>query len=248
MANCSNARVLPIAIDARVASERDDSAAVTWNDPSQWSALVGATAIEIFPLFLGREGSPTVTLVAEGSLDGRTFFPLPQVEQRCAWGPSDAPEPVLVSLSPRDASPIVRFGLQVEDGAARLTVMVVVHRDAQRASQERVTLASLTGANIPVADADADTWSDSALCRDVVVLANGSGVSGSLELVLRTSDDGSTWYDVAGAAMTLTSADPSKIIGVLASAGVLRYVRLYTAGSNTGSAASGFNAAVWVRS
>ena len=103
-----------VAVDARVTSERDGSLAVTWNDPSQWAALAGATAIEVFPLILHREGSPTLTLVAEASPDGRTFRPLPGVAARCTWGPEASPERIFIQLLPGEAAPVVRFGLQVQ--------------------------------------------------------------------------------------------------------------------------------------
>ncbi len=230
-----------VAVDARVTSERDGSLAVTWNDPSQWAALAGATAIEVVPLILHREGSPTLTLVAEASPDGRSFVQLPGIATRCSWGPTADPEPIFIHLLPGEAAPVVRFGLQVagagEQAAVRLTLMIVVARNRVSAWRTSAVVASLAGASEPLADAttSADSMTDTAVCSNIVWRVAGT-ITGTLLLELHTSDDGITFTPITGATMSLTAGSPSATDVVVATDGVMRYARIYTASANTGSA------------
>lgn len=248
-----DANILHLAIDARVTSERDGAAAVTWSDPSTWNQLAGASAIEVFALILHREGTPTLTLVAERALDGRTFMPLDRVADACTWDANADPTPVRIPLTRDEAAPLVRLGLQVSgsggvQAAVRLSLVVVVYRDVQQAVRAATSMATLAGVDTAVADATAgtDTLVDTTYCGSVAVTLRATSVTGTLDIELRTSDDGSNWIAVPGATMQLTTSAKHKVTGALAAAGLLRYVRLYTAAANGGSA-TGVEAAVWLR-
>ena len=126
---CScNANSLVLARDSRITSERDGAPAVTWADPSTWHAIAGATAIEVFPLVLNTEGSPTLSLVAEQSLDARSFRAFDRVANACTWDTSTELTPVRIELTTQEATPVFRFGLQVDgtggvQAAVRLTLI-----------------------------------------------------------------------------------------------------------------------------
>ncbi len=250
----SSATPLVIGYDVRVSSERNGAAAVTWNDPSQWGAVCGASSIEVFPLILHRESAPTLTLVAEGSSDGRTFLPINAVAERCTWDDQAEPQSTTIHLRRDEAAPIVRFGLQVENGtsvqgAVRVSLVIVVHRSTQQATHAAVSMASISGADTPVASTDPvrDTLLDATFCSSVVVRLSATSVTGTLNVELRTSDDGDTWYSLTGATISLTTTPDTDTVGLSVTAGILRYVKLFTTAGNTGSA-TGFNAIVWVRS
>lgn len=249
--NCScEADVLAIAVDARVTSERDGSLAVTWNEPSQWGAVAGASGITVLPLVLNREETPTLTLVAERSGDGRSFTAIDAVAARCVWGPTADPQPVSIQLTREEATPTVRFGLQVagsgSQAAVRLTLFVVIHRSTQLASNASTSMGALSGTGTPIEDATTGTssFADATFCSSVVARIDATGITGSLDVELQTSDDGSTWVAVPGASATIVAA--GNFITAAVTDGVLRYVRLATTATNAGSAST-VSASVWVR-
>ncbi len=254
--NCA-ANSLVLARDSRITSERDGAPAVTWADPSTWHAVAGATAIEVFPLVLNTEGSPTLSLVAEQSLDARSFRAFDRVANACTWDLSTELTPVRIELTREEATPVFRFGLQVSgtggvQAAVRLTLIVVVYRATQFAAQSQTAMASVSGTSTPLTDTTGgDTIADATRCANVVCMIQSASVTGNLDVELRTSDDAEAaagdWLAVPGATLQLVASTTTKdSCGVLVSAGVLRYVRLYTTSSNGGSATN-LVASVWVR-
>ena len=119
----------------------------------------------------------------------------------------------------------------------RLTLMIGVTKDNVSAWRTSAEIASLSGASEPLANTttSADSLVDTAVCSNIVWRVAGT-ITGTLLLELHTSDDGITFTPIAGATMSLTAGAPSATDVVVATDGVMRYARIYTASANTGSA------------
>lgn len=231
-----------LANDSRIESEFNGDAAGYWDQSGNWMKPSGCTSLLLYLQILELQGpsgsEPTVTVLIEGSIDGKSWTYIQTVQDR-AFRAVDVFMQRLVFPTRMQYFPLVRFGLQIGDGAASPV-------GGQVAARLSAVVTPLYGDNELVALStgdSADGTADQAVEGTTIEVTGVSSLVGRVSSIglgsmqtwvgsIQGSFDNETWFET-GVDIDLVEGSAEEVLFSLGSDALPAWIRLYKSSGST---------------